>query len=187
MADVLLRLGRETGEASYRERALETLSLFGGQMRQFPGAFTTMLLAVERLVREEGGEVPDGSGPPALEATAEAEGTVAPGEAAGLRIRLRLPEGWHAPAREAEEGLVPTDVGLGPGAEGWSLEDVAYPPGEEGVYRGTVEILARLRAPAEAAPGGVDLPLFVRCQPCGRGQCYPPVEVAAPLAVRILT
>jgi len=185
MADVLLRLARETGEASYRERAIETLSLFGGQMERFPGAFSTMLLAVERLVGQEGEAAAEGAVVPGLRAEAEAAGAVAPGESVGVRVRLSLPEGWHAPAREAGEGLVPTSVGLGAGTSGWSLEEVVYPPGEEGVYRGVAEITARLRAPAGAGSGEAELVLAVRCQPCGRGQCYPPVEIEAPLNVEI--
>ena len=121
---------------------------------------------------------------------------LAPGEQGTLVVEISVPRGCHVESHEPSEPfLIPTTLELR-GAEGVHVGPVSYPPDELRtfdwspavlrVYRGTVELTARVEVDSGAAPGSRRLTGSVRYQGCTESLCFPPAEQAAEAVLDVL-
>lgn len=103
--------------------------------------------------------------------------------------------GFHVNANQVlEEYLIPTTLAaeLPPG---FRLERTIYPQGvmrrfafaekEMAVYEKQFVIRMKLKAPAGAPLGTLQIPLALRYQACNETTCLPPVKISVPAAIRI--
>lgn len=118
------------------------------------------------------------------------------GETAETSVRLSIANGYHVNANPAtEKFLIPTSLEVKP-ETGLTVDKIVYPkplkkkfPFAEmplDVYEGDAQIMLRLRAPRDTAPGQHTLRARVRVQPCDDEKCYPPttVETSIPITIR---
>ncbi|MGH9336641.1 MAG: thioredoxin domain-containing protein, partial [Vicinamibacteria bacterium] len=111
-ASVLLELHELTGKAVYRSRAEDAMRAFASDLERYPEAAMTLALAVERYHSD---------GP--VEAWAR---TSSGAEASwiGVRVSLRIEEGWHINANPASSPyLIPTEIR-------GEVRNVVYPRGK---------------------------------------------------------
>jgi len=209
----LLRLASATGEASYRDRARETLEVFASQISEAPASLTYMALAlsefldskpsaaattpvVVQTVAQQAAPTPKKKKPDIV--TGEAFVNVEKLPAAGkckLLVRLRIEDGWHVNTNPAQpDYLIPTVVTL-KSKVGSKLGSVKYPPGKktklEGIdeemtaYADRVGFLADLDVPAEAAGKMEELTIEVKYQACNDEQCLRPTSLKIVLLVSV--
>ena len=200
-AAVLLRLGRLTGRAKYREAALRTLRSFAGLMQQSPRTMESVLAATSRCYGEaeigresvsarergEGEETrPDAraeAGPVAISAFAS-HLRVAPGGRFRVAITLDIQEGWHLYGENPEiDFLVPTQVSMeaGAGVEAVALRVPETHRKQDPVldkpvnsYTGRIWFVQTARVAGEAAPGRRTLSFRIKTQACEADRCLPP-------------
>ncbi len=145
-----------------------------------------------------------GSGPGAPSAIPEARDlvqasaapvTIAAGGKAGVRVALRVREGWHINANPPSlDYLIPTEVRLD-GAGGLAASASVYPVAHEQklafeekpllVYDHEVVVTLPLRAAPDAAQGSHTLRGTVSFQACNDQVCLPPASVPFAVAVTV--
>jgi len=155
-AHVFLTLAREKGRKDYLDKGRRTLQAFAGSLKENPGAFKYMALAVQRYLEMEKGPVSpvaslfsgyEGSGKeasfsslPENKNLVQSEAFVSvdrlvPGKAFQIALRVNVSEGWHVNANPASlDFLVPTTLNA---SSDLPLEVVSvdYPPGKELNFR----------------------------------------------------
>ncbi|NKB66037.1 MAG: DUF255 domain-containing protein [Candidatus Latescibacteria bacterium] len=197
---VLLELAQLTGQASYHQRAGETLFAFGGVMHASPAGFVHLIGAAQRYLEagEQGLSPLALSGPAALQShdskapaiAVRAFATVArptPGQDFHLEAHLQVPPGWHINANPASAPeLIPTSLTLNTDLP-LELVGLDYPPAEPfystltqdtlAVYQNDVALTARVRLEEGARLGQQSqVRLLVQYQACDDSRCLPPAE-----------
>jgi thiol:disulfide interchange protein len=124
---------------------------------------------------------------------------VAPGDGVLVAVRLVHAPGWHTYGKELKPGVVGKPTVLHwELPEGWTVEDLPWPPVHEvdstdgktsWGHEGTVLLPARLKAPADAAPGsGGAITVEVDALACDPTSCLPArAEAAATVTVAAAT
>jgi len=189
MAASFLALHRATGDAAWRARAAEVFSAFGGSMEAMPGAFHSMLAALD-LYTSGGGVPPANSATPPVRVTvvsSSPSGAIAgAGGTAQIEIRLDIPEGWHVnSSKPTLPYLIPTSVSLAPGGP-VSLGGVDYPEGRMvtlgfagkpiSVYEGRQTIRLRVTVDPSAPAGPLTVRGSVTSQACSQEACQLPSQ-----------
>ncbi len=157
-AHALLSLTRITGEYRYRTRASRLFEAFAASMRESPGRFTSMILALRNSLhgeRESSRQASDDDGRDAtanvfIKETVPGTGTARTGadfndnvkvearlevtasevDAFDATISIHIADGWHINANPASlPGLIPTAVTFNADVP-VKIDGPAYPPGE---------------------------------------------------------
>ncbi len=211
-ANSLLTLARETSRKDFLEKARVTMQAFAGSLKENPGAFKNMALAIHRYLEREKvpvfhlefnereekisiASVPEGKDLIQTEAFVSVDRLV-PGETFQVAVRLKITEGWHINANPASlDFLVPTTLEVNSDLP-VDVRSVDYPPGKGvrfefadeplSVYEGETMIWAALSLDDSAIPAdsGV-LRLVISYQACDDQQCLLPTTIELPLEVRI--
>ncbi len=192
MASSLLTLHRLTGDPAYRLRAEKILSTYSGAMSSMPGAFHNMLAAVDEYLASGAGAA---AGPIVAVTVNGPGGTVAPGGAVDVALRLDIKQGWHInSAKPTLDYLIPTSATVQAGGAA-ALASVEYPEGKMvtlgfarkaiSVYEGGNVIRLRLQVDRGAAAGSMVLQGKVAYQACNDKECLPPAEtlIEIPLSI----
>jgi uncharacterized protein len=200
MARVLLRLGRDTGQAHHRELARATIDAFRGNLQRAPRGMETLVAAAAALLAGEtlpvtGAARPSRQlvGPVSLDASLS-RARVRPGEAFGARLRLEIAEGWRVVAREPGVkdlfGLTVSVVG-----ESLVTDGPVYPPPREEpgpwstgavrVHAGQATVTVPLRVKPRTPPGETAVGLRVIFQPCDAAGCQPPMTAHLEVPVTV--
>ncbi|MBX6315111.1 MAG: AGE family epimerase/isomerase, partial [Isosphaeraceae bacterium] len=203
---LLVALGAATKEARYLDAAGQALETFSSVMSQVPASVPLMLIGLDEYLdaRPEAARSPLGAeiNPKATgsdrepivmaEASLAPAAMVAPGRTCEATLTIRIKEGWHLYAHEAEAG-VPTTVTLAEGGPA-ALAGVDYPQGElralagaerVAVYEDRVSLPLRLRIAEDARAGPAELTLRVRYQACNDRSCLAPASLSVPLRLTI--
>jgi uncharacterized protein YyaL (SSP411 family) len=200
MARVLLRLGRATGQARYRDLARATVDAFRGDLQRAPRGMETLVgAAAELLAGETGGPTASARpsrqvvGPVSFEA-ALSQTRVPPGRTFEARVRLEVKDGWRVVARDPG---VKDLFGLTASVVGESLvsDGPVYPrPREEPgpwstgavrVHAGEVTITVPLRVKPRTPPGETAVGLRVVFQPCDASGCKPPLSALLEVPITV--
>ena len=204
MARVLVRLGRATGQARYRDLAGATIDAFRGNLERAPRGMETLVGAAAELLA--GGTAPPAPsarpsrqtvGPVSLEASLSAT-RVKRGEPFEARVRLDIAEGWRVVARVPGVkdlfGLTVSVVG-----ERLVSEGAVYPQGREEpgpwssgavrVHAGQASLTVPLRFDPQTPPGEAAVGLRIVFQPCNASGCRQPMtgQIEVPITVDPLT
>jgi hypothetical protein len=182
----LLELSDITGREVYRERATKALESFSPQLASYPGALTTVALAVYRY-REPGSPQPmatlgagdvnvgadglRGLAKKVVRVTARPSSAVRADGWQPFEIGLEIQEAWHINANPASlDYLIPTKL------EG-NLRGLSYPRGASFRFAFAPEALmvysGLVTLAGELAPGERGLSLTY--QACDDRRCLPPV------------
>ena len=177
-----------TGRAQYRQQADELVLAFSGLIEKGPSGFAYLLLGAAELEQAAvGSRLYAARGKVSL----RTETSRVPG-GLGVALHLRIAPGWHINSFAPLGGdLVATSVELEGGAEGWKIEDLAYPDPSVvqlgfqadplSVYDGDLDFRLRLEAPPEARGAGGIAPLLLRLQACDDRVCLRPEELSVRL------
>jgi hypothetical protein len=161
---VLLELFELTGKVVYRERAEDALRAFASDLERYPQGAMTLAIAVERYH-----ETPATS----LEALAESVVDARVDSiSTGLRVLLRVKEGWHINANPASSPyLIPTEI------QG-DVRNVSYPPGKSMTFAFSEEPLSvydgEVAIELEPERGAAEFTLVY--QACDDTRCLSPVS-----------
>jgi uncharacterized protein YyaL (SSP411 family) len=200
MARVLLRLGRATGQARYRDLARATIEAFLGNLQRAPRGMETLVGAAAALLAGETFPAAPSArlsrqtvGPVSLQASLSAA-RVRPDEAFEGRLRLEVADGWRVVAREPGVkdlfGLSVSVVG-----ERLSTDGPIYPPaleepgpwstGAVRVHAGRAAVRVPLRVKPRTPPGELAVGLRVVFQPCDATGCKPPMTAHLEVPVMV--
>jgi uncharacterized protein YyaL (SSP411 family) len=182
----LIRAGRITGEAGYREQASAVLGMTAPQMAEMAAAFPNMLVAADEYLQtwKEAIRVP---GADAVSLTGYLSQTaVRPGERIWIAVRAEIKDGFHINSWQPTQGyLVPTRLVLDE-TPGFTAKRESYPPSREYraayeeeallIYEGNVLFGIEVEVGAHVSPTTYPLHFTMRLQPCDDQQCYPPLE-----------
>lgn len=208
----LLMLAKETGREGDLEISRRTMQAFAGSMKDNPGAFKSMALAIHRYLKQEkipvlslgldGSKVkfsnlpiPQGKDLIQAEAFLSVDRLV-PGETFQAAVSLTIAKGWHINANPASlDFLVPTTFEVNSELP-VDVRSVDYPSGKVLrfefadapliVYDGETTIRATVNVDesARTIDSGV-LRLRLSYQACNDQQCLAPATIELPLDVRI--
>ncbi len=184
---VLVRLAALGDNGAREQQARRTLQALRPLMERAPDGFPYLLAALDTYLDLQIETVVPL--PEVVRAEARLpDGAVRPGEPVRLLVRLHIEPGWHINAPEPlVPNRIPTVVRITPERD-LTVLAVPYPPpgvtGGQLVYEGDVEILADLKADADAPAGDSHLALQVRYQPCGTDRCLAPTETHLTVPVR---
>ncbi len=179
---VLARLADRTGETTYRDRAVATVSTFAESLEKRPSAFAYLLSGLDEILHGGAGPLQYGAG-----GTVKAAAALTPDvDDFNLTVDLEIRDGWHVNAhRPLQEELIPTVLTVDGGRGDWQLQEVEYPEGETVrlsfqeepllVYHGREQITVRLSG-AAAGPAAV-VPVRLRIQACNDRVCLRPEEL----------
>ena len=105
-----------------------------------------------------------------------------------IAVVLEIARGYHMNSHQPTDAyLIPTALTLQL-PTGFELEDTIYPKGQLekfafspnhalDVYSGSVTLLLRLEAHADAPLGETEIPIMLRYQACNDNVCLPPVKM----------
>jgi uncharacterized protein YyaL (SSP411 family) len=187
MAQVLLRLARETGEKRYADLARRTVDAFRGDLQAAPRGLETLAAVADVMVSPQA-DTPtikqrssrETRGPVTVEASLTPD-HVGAGGSLEAHVRLTVAAPWKVNGHRPSAGdLVPLTVSV-PG-DAFVVGAVRYPA--EAASTGPVDVAVPLRAArAVAVPGSVRL--AVRFQACDGPRCAAPESLIleAPLTV----
>src|SRR4051812_8606112 len=124
-----------------------------------------------------------------------AEARLDAGGAGEASVRFDIAQGYHTHANPAADKFyIPTELRAEP-QEGITPGKPVYPAGVSrklgfsekplSLYEGSVQIKLPLRADKEAVKGRHTLHAKLRVQYCNDTQCFPPVNIDAPIPVTI--
>lgn len=200
MARVLLRLGRATGQARYRDLARSTIDAFRGNLQRAPRGMESLVGAAAALLAGETLAVTPSArpsrqvvGPVSLEASLS-RGRVRPEEAFEARLRLVIAERWRVVARQPGVkdlfGLSVSVVGERLATDGPvhplpREEPGPWSTGAVRVHAGEVTVTVPLRVKARTPPGEMAVGLRVIFQPCDAAGCQPPMTAHLEVPVRV--
>jgi len=200
MARVLLRLGRATGQARYRELARATIDAFRGNLQRAPRGMETLVGAAAALLAGETSPVAASArpsrqvvGPVSLQASLS-RARVRPDEPFEARVRLEIADGWRVVSREPGVkdlfGLTVSVVG-----ERLANDGPVYPPAREEpgpwstgavrVHAGEANVTVPLRMKPGTPPGETAVGLRVVFQPCDAAGCKPPMSAHLEVPVTV--
>jgi uncharacterized protein YyaL (SSP411 family) len=187
-AVALVRLARLTGDPAVRDRAVRLLDTYTTDMKRFPEAIPTMLLAAFHHF-DPADELPGRAEDP-VRIVLEAPGTAPrPGADLDLKLRLSVQNGWHIGAAEGD-GVVGTSITLAPGPfqltshrlptpKLFKTEFAAKPLK---VYEGEILVPLKVRA-LPGAEKASEIRVRVRYQACNQQVCRRPAEVTVTAAL----
>jgi len=183
---LLAALDQRTDDLSYGKRARELLSAVSGRVRRTPGAYPSLLTALNRLRQGD-------TGPRqyAARGAVRLRGEVTRADdSATLRLVLDMAPGWHINAHEPlQQALIATQLRLPEGNQAWRIDTLDYPRAQIlrlgfqrealAVYEGQAQIAATLRPVSEPVSNEADqtsawLPVELRLQACSDERCLPP-------------
>ena len=122
--------------------------------------------------------------------------TIESGGTTDALVKLTIQDGYHINANPPTYPYLKATELEVPASGGISLVTVAYPSAlkrkfafaEEplGVYEGTADLKATLKADTTAKPGEQSIPAQLRIQACDEQVCYPPgtLELAIPVSIK---
>ena len=179
-ARVLLSLARHTGDTRYRVRAARLFGTYAASMKEVPGQFTSMVLALQDFLHGEEDmvrTVGEADGPNAAVSSAEtrfggnakveAYLNAVPGPRDGVfdaTVSIHIEDGWHIIGGKTDvPGLVPTALTFNADLP-IRTAAVSYPPADTlrfgftdvpvEVYQGEIRLTARI----EVDPGSLAEP-----------------------------
>ncbi len=182
-------LATRTEDASYGDRANQTLSAFAEKIQQYPAGFGYMLMAADGLLHGEPGPRQYGASGH-VKATARlvtADRLETRGVASHVEIDLEIRDGWHINANQPlSDNLIPTEVTIDQERAGLVLSNVAYPTAETvrlgfqdeplAVYQGKVQLSGTV-ARTDPEDDLLMIPIHLRLQACNDRVCLRPEDL----------
>jgi len=200
-AQVMIDLGKLTGESRYREAAGRTLRALSGMMAQQPFASEDLLVATARYQQSEASNKIDAISSTGHESdkdeldrkvgpvrvrVASSSMKVTPGQELTLTVTLAIDNGWHlyGPNPDAEF-VKPSNVSVAPN-DAFKIGEVHLPSSKAyrdpvlqqtlNVYEGDVEFTVPVSVHKDAEIGPSELAITVNTQACDNERCLQPTK-----------
>ena len=208
-ARVLLSLTRHTGDTRYRARAARLFGAYAASIKEVPGQFTSLILALQEFLHGEEDvlRTGDGVGGPndavggaetgfGGNGKVEAHLDVVPGPRDGVfdaTVSIRIVDGWHVVGDRTDiPGLVPTALTFNADMPVRTAA-VSYPPADTlrfgfsdvpvEVYQGEIRLDGRIEVEPGSLTKGGRLYATLYYQACNDAVCLAPEEKALSVAL----
>lgn len=195
----LVQFAKQSGQDSYREKAMETFEAFANSLNGSPGSSPLMMCALGAYYQTSttaAASTPADPDAPIRSIEWKPEKLqVSAGQTTEVTLRIQLNEPWHINANPASPSyLKPTLLTMKDNAVIEKFE-VKYPKAESlktagfdeplAVYQGTVELKISLAVAANAKAGEHPIAVELQYQPCDDQRCLAPARKKLTLNVEV--